>query len=189
MKFLFLGVLFLSYVIVRLSLFVSMIIILFTFLFVWMICVPVDLDYESLIILLLEDTNFTEYISECTGALIECVEHFPSVKLWWDFFKNSTKADIVSFAKHKNLSHENIFLTNEIIRLKGLLRLVPFMFHLTFATQFLLQSPVFLPLLRPPCLPFPLFLTLYMNIFCLKLPHVNFVSRSTHISECILNCL
>jgi len=55
-----------------------------------------------------------------TGALIECVEHFPLVKLWWDFFKNSIKVAIISFAQHKNLSRENVF-TNEIIRLKGLL--------------------------------------------------------------------
>lgn len=57
------------------------------------------------------------------GALIDCVEHFPSVKLWQDFFKNSIKAEIISFAKakRKNLSHECVVLTNETIRLKTLL--------------------------------------------------------------------
>ena len=72
---------------------------------------------------LLQDTNFTEYISERMIALIEGIEHFPSVKLWWDFFKNSIKAEIVSFArtKRKNLSHDRVVLTNEIIRLKRLL--------------------------------------------------------------------
>ena len=72
---------------------------------------------------LLQDTNFTAYISDRMNALIEGIEHFPSVKLWWDFFKNSIKAEIVSFActKRKNLSHDRVVLTNEIIRLKRLL--------------------------------------------------------------------
>ena len=72
---------------------------------------------------LLQDTNFSEYISDRTNALIEGMEHFPSVKLWWDFFKNSLKAEIISFSKtnRKNLSHERVVLTNEIIKLKALL--------------------------------------------------------------------
>ena len=54
--------------------------------------------------------------------LLEISEHFPSVKPWWDFFKNSIKAEIISFArtKRKNLSHDRVVLTNEIIRLKRL---------------------------------------------------------------------
>ena len=66
---------------------------------------------------LLQDTNFSEYISDRMNALIEGMEHFPSVKLWWDFFKNSLKAEIISFSKtkRKNLSHERVVLTNEII--------------------------------------------------------------------------
>ena len=57
------------------------------------------------------------------NALIECIEHFPSVKLWWDFFKNSLQVEKISFSKtkHKNLSHEHVVLTNEIIKLKALL--------------------------------------------------------------------
>ena len=57
------------------------------------------------------------------NALIEGIEHFPLVKLWWDFFENSIKAEIISFArtKRKNLSHDRVVLTNEIIRLKRLL--------------------------------------------------------------------
>ena len=72
---------------------------------------------------LLQDTNFIEYISDRMNALIEGIEHFPSVKLWWDFFKNSLQAEIISFSrtKRKNLSHERVVLTNEIIRLKALL--------------------------------------------------------------------
>ena len=72
---------------------------------------------------LLQDTNFTEYISYRMNALIEGIEHFPSVKLWWDFFKNSLKAEIISFSrtKRKNLSNERVVLTNDIIKLKALL--------------------------------------------------------------------
>ena len=72
---------------------------------------------------LLQDTNFSEYISDRMNALIEGMEHFPSVKLWWDFFKNSLKAEIISFSKtkRKNLSHERVVLTKEIIKLKALL--------------------------------------------------------------------
>ena len=72
---------------------------------------------------LLQDTNFIEYITERMKALIEGIEHFPSVKLWWDFFKNSLQAETISFSrtKRKNLSHERVVLTNEIIRLKALL--------------------------------------------------------------------
>ena len=51
------------------------------------------------------------------------MDHFPSVKLWWDFFKNSLRAEIISFSKtkRKNLSHERVVLTNEVIKLKALL--------------------------------------------------------------------
>ena len=71
----------------------------------------------------MEDTNFIEYISDCMNTLIEGIEHFPSVRLWWDFFKNSLQAEIISFSrtKRKNLSHVRVVLTNEIIRLKALL--------------------------------------------------------------------
>ena len=72
---------------------------------------------------LLQDTNFIEYISDHMNALIEGTEHFPSVKLWWNFFKNSLQAEIISFSrtKRKNLSHERVMLTNKIISLKALL--------------------------------------------------------------------
>ena len=72
---------------------------------------------------LLQDANFIDYIKDRMNALIEVIEHFPSVKLWWDFFKNSLQAEIISFSriKRKNLSHERVVLTNEIIRLKALL--------------------------------------------------------------------
>lgn len=72
---------------------------------------------------LLQDVAFSDYVSERMNNLIVCLEHFPPVKLWWDFFKNSIKAEIISFAKtkRKNLSHERVALTIEILRLKALL--------------------------------------------------------------------
>ena len=53
---------------------------------------------------LLQDTNFTEYISDPMNALIKGIEHFPLVKLWWDFFKNSLKAEMISFSRTKHLA-------------------------------------------------------------------------------------
>ena len=53
---------------------------------------------------LLQDTNFIEYISERMNAFLRS-----------NFF--SIKAEIISFArtKRKNLSHDRVVLTNEII--------------------------------------------------------------------------
>lgn len=72
---------------------------------------------------LLGDSVFSDYISEGINPLFEWLEHFPSLKLRWDIFLNSIKAEIISYAKSKckNLSHERVILTNEIIRLKRLL--------------------------------------------------------------------
>ena len=69
---------------------------------------------------LLGDSVFSDYISEGMNPLFEWLEHFPSLKLWWDIFLNSIKAEIISYAKskRKNLLHERVVLTNEIIRLK-----------------------------------------------------------------------
>lgn len=69
---------------------------------------------------LLGDSVFSDYISEGMNPLFEWSEYFPSLKLWWDIFLNSIKAEIISCAKskRKNLSHECVVLTNEIIRLK-----------------------------------------------------------------------
>ena len=46
---------------------------------------------------------------------------FPWSNFGGIFFKNSIKADIISFSTTKNLSHERVVLTKEIIRLKALL--------------------------------------------------------------------
>ena len=92
-------------------------------LYALMTCVPVDLVCGSSTIPYFKILIIIEYITDRMNALIEGIEHFPSVKLWWDFFKNSLQAEIISFSrtKRKNLSHERVVLTNEIIRLKALL--------------------------------------------------------------------
>ena len=36
---------------------------------------------------LLNDDVFGEYISDCISHLANCLQHFLSVKVWWDFFK------------------------------------------------------------------------------------------------------
>ena len=69
---------------------------------------------------LLSDSTFTEYITHSIRDLADHIEHFPSVKSWWDFFKTSIKSDIISFFKHKrrDLSRDRVHLVNDIIDLK-----------------------------------------------------------------------
>ena len=69
---------------------------------------------------LLNDSAFNEYITLSIRDLAACLEHFPSVKSWWDFFKTSIKSDIVSFSKRKrrDLSRDRVRLVNAIIALK-----------------------------------------------------------------------
>ena len=69
---------------------------------------------------LLSDSAFTEYITHSIRDLAACLECFPSVKSWWDFFKTSIKSDIISFSKQKrrDLSRDRVRLVNEIIDLK-----------------------------------------------------------------------
>ena len=63
---------------------------------------------------------FCDYISNCINHLANCLQHFPSVKVWWDFFKNSIRSEIIFFAREKSrdLSHERVLLVNRIIKLK-----------------------------------------------------------------------
>ena len=91
-------------------------------LYALMTCVPVDLVFGSSTILYSRILS-SEFISDRRNALIEGMDHFPSVKLWWDFFKNPLRAEIIFFSKtkRKNLSHESVVLTNEVIKLKSLL--------------------------------------------------------------------
>lgn len=69
---------------------------------------------------LLSDVFFCQYLSDCIIDLSSCLPSFDSVKLWWDFFKSSLKADIISYAKSKRreLNRERVVLTNRLINLK-----------------------------------------------------------------------
>ena len=66
---------------------------------------------------LLLDVIFCQYLSDCIIDLSSCLPFFDSVKLWWDFFKSSLKADIISYAKskRKELNRERFVLTNRLI--------------------------------------------------------------------------
>ena len=69
---------------------------------------------------LLNDDVFCDHISNCINHLANCLQHFPSVKVWWDFFKNSIRSEIIFSAREKSrdLSHERVLLVNRIIKLK-----------------------------------------------------------------------
>ena len=66
---------------------------------------------------LLSDRAFCEYITTYIDDLSGCLQHFPSVKSWWDFFKRSIRLQITYFSKNKSreLSHERVLLVNRII--------------------------------------------------------------------------
>ena len=59
-------------------------------------------------------------ITTCIDDLSGCLQHFPSVKSWWDFFKRSIRSQITYFSKNtrRELSHEGVLLVNRIIDLK-----------------------------------------------------------------------
>lgn len=69
---------------------------------------------------LLLDSSFYSFICNRISDLSSCYETFPSVKIWWDFCKRCLQADIVSFAsaKRRQLSHQRVTLTNELIACK-----------------------------------------------------------------------
>ena len=69
---------------------------------------------------LLADSAFSDFISSRISDLADCMSHFNSAKMWWDFFKESLKQDIISFAKNKRkfAFRERVVLTNRIIELK-----------------------------------------------------------------------
>lgn len=69
---------------------------------------------------LLQDSQFCSFISERISDLSGCIESFPSVKEWWDFFKRCLQSEIVSFSsnKRKSLCHERVVLTNRLIDCK-----------------------------------------------------------------------
>ncbi len=69
---------------------------------------------------LLDDDDFCTFISSRMASLIECGPVFPSIKLWWDFFKESIKHECISFSKEKyrQISRERVIITNKLIQLK-----------------------------------------------------------------------
>ena len=69
---------------------------------------------------LLDDELFCVFMNDCISDLVSCKQSFHSPKLWWDFFKESFKCDVISFAKEKRrkLNHERVILTNNLISLK-----------------------------------------------------------------------
>ena len=69
---------------------------------------------------LLNDSEFCHSFDAKIHELSDCVDFFPSVKCWWDFFKDSIRSEIISFARNKrrSLSHERVLITNAIIGLK-----------------------------------------------------------------------
>ena len=69
---------------------------------------------------LLNDERFCSFLTERINDLSTCKTSFQSLKSWWDFFKESLKQEIISFAreKRKSLSRERVILTNNLIALK-----------------------------------------------------------------------
>ena len=49
---------------------------------------------------LLSESIFCAYVSECITDLTTCISNFPTIKIWWDFFKESLKNNIISLAKN-----------------------------------------------------------------------------------------
>ena len=69
---------------------------------------------------LLTDTFFCDFILAKIDDLALCCESFASVKDWWDFFKESLRAEIIDFSRErrKRLCRERILLTNRLISYK-----------------------------------------------------------------------
>ena len=60
------------------------------------------------------------YISSRISELAEAIDSFDDVRKWWDFCKDSLKAEIVAFSKEERIraSHSRVDLTNRLIPLK-----------------------------------------------------------------------
>ena len=69
---------------------------------------------------LLRHSGFNDLISSRISELAEAIDYFADVRKWWDFCKNSLKAEIVAFSKEKRIraSHSGVVLTNRLIPLK-----------------------------------------------------------------------
>ena len=59
-------------------------------------------------------------ISSRISELAQAIDSFADVRKWWDFCKNSLRAEIVAFSKEKRIraSHSRVVLTNRLIALK-----------------------------------------------------------------------
>ena len=65
-------------------------------------------------------SGFNDLISSKISELAEAIDSFADVSIWWDFCKNSLKAEIVAFSKEERIraSHSGVVLTNRLIPLK-----------------------------------------------------------------------
>ena len=68
----------------------------------------------------LQDNEFCAIIEDRISYLSTCIDYFPSVKSWWDFFKTSLKPEIVLFSRIRRrcLSRERVFLVNRLVSFK-----------------------------------------------------------------------
>ena len=69
---------------------------------------------------LLQDNEFCTFIEDRISYLTSCIDYFPSVKSWSDFFKSSIKSEIVFFSRirRRSLSRERVLLVNRLVSLK-----------------------------------------------------------------------
>ena len=65
------------------------------------------------------DSGYNDLISSRTSELAEAIDSFADVRKWWDFCKNSLKAEIVAFSKEKRIRalHSGVVFTNRLIGL------------------------------------------------------------------------
>ena len=63
---------------------------------------------------LLQDNEVCGFIEDRISYLSSCIDYFPSVKSWWDFFKTSINSQIVFFSRirRRSLLRERVLLVN-----------------------------------------------------------------------------
>ena len=69
---------------------------------------------------LLLDNEICAFIIDRISYRSSCIDYFPSLKSWWDFFKTSIKSEIVFFSRisRRSLSRECVLLVNRLVSLK-----------------------------------------------------------------------
>ena len=69
---------------------------------------------------LLRESGFNDLISSRISELAQAIDSFADVRKWWDFCKNSLRAEIVAFSEEKRIraSNSRVVLTNRLIALK-----------------------------------------------------------------------